>query len=396
MHNVKDFGAKGDARRAQDASTTTGQATVTSAGAMFTQCDVGKRLWVTDPSTGNTMASSTVYSVQSPSQVTLSDFCIGNISNGSLVIGTDDSDAIRAAVSAAKSSSPLGTVTIPRGNYVFSKVIFDLRNPGGQLGLSIIGEGSYATNLLCCPTFDLSTTIPNGTLVNWESNNAFTLYQGFKVDGGGCVFDGTHYPMHATGDYGKWQDVQIVGFRGVTQGLYIAAPVILMERVRVEGIGTTGIVCVSGGTFLNCYSGNNVGAALLFINANGAKWIAGTVDESLGGGVVLQNSKEIGIAHALVYAADGNSSLLVDATSSARIVDCFLAPFNPANPADTHRTGVTNAGDVTLSCCHLDFSTQVTPAIANTGVLRDAGGNVVAGTTTGNPAVVAPIVIPFP
>lgn len=105
--DVRNYGAKCDARSASDLVTTSGSPIVTSASMAFVATDVGKRVSLR---TGSTHLTTTVLSRQSATQITLAANAPTNATGGLGVVGTDDRSAVQAAIDAAAEGS---SVVIP-------------------------------------------------------------------------------------------------------------------------------------------------------------------------------------------------------------------------------------------------------------------------------------------
>lgn len=102
VFNVKDYGAKGDAKRLRGVTSNTASSTVTASGGAFTSADVGKLVVVyTEDAAG---AITTIASVTSATQITLAANAGITVSGatGFLLYGTDDSAAFTAAFAAAE------------------------------------------------------------------------------------------------------------------------------------------------------------------------------------------------------------------------------------------------------------------------------------------------------
>lgn len=97
--DVRYFGAKGDTVQLESvASITSGTANLTITGANFTQADVGKSIIVHGASTGGVKLLTTILSVQSSTQCTLSASATASVSNRNVSWGTDDTAAIQAGI----------------------------------------------------------------------------------------------------------------------------------------------------------------------------------------------------------------------------------------------------------------------------------------------------------
>lgn len=104
VFNVKDYGAKGDAKRLRTVTASTASTSVTAANGSFASGDVGKLVVVYTEDAAGTIT--TIASVQSATQITLTATAGITVSgsNGYLVYGTDDSAAVAAAITAATHS----------------------------------------------------------------------------------------------------------------------------------------------------------------------------------------------------------------------------------------------------------------------------------------------------
>ena len=113
--NVKDFGAKGDARIVHDAAMEGGSAKLVSTNAHFTAADVSQSVFVAGAGAKGGPLSSTIKAVGNPQSVELADVASNTVSGVSLTIGTDDTTAIKRAIEAAAVHG--GTVYFPAGIY---------------------------------------------------------------------------------------------------------------------------------------------------------------------------------------------------------------------------------------------------------------------------------------
>jgi hypothetical protein len=115
LFNVRDYGATGNTQRLRGITATSSSPVVTASGttpaAAFTALDIGKQAVVYD---GNNFAAgtfTTIASVQSATQVTLTANAGLTVSGGQayLVYGTDDSAAIQNALNAASAFAEIDT-----------------------------------------------------------------------------------------------------------------------------------------------------------------------------------------------------------------------------------------------------------------------------------------------
>lgn len=135
VFNVKDYGAKGDAKRLRGVSASSGGTTVTASDASFTSADIGKKLVVYSEDGAGSIRS--ISAVNSATQVTLNGSVGITVSGnaGYLVYGSDDTSAIASALNAAKPGGIDVTVgpNMPMG-VGFARVLLAAdSNDGGYL-----------------------------------------------------------------------------------------------------------------------------------------------------------------------------------------------------------------------------------------------------------------------
>lgn len=131
------YGALGDARVVGDGAMSSGSATLTSATAAFVAGDVGKSVSVKGAAaTGVTTLVTTIQTVNSSTNVTLaaSNASGGALSNAVVIVGTDDTAAIQAAVTAAEAYLAAG--------HTYAQVYFPPRAFVVAGALSTAGSGN--------------------------------------------------------------------------------------------------------------------------------------------------------------------------------------------------------------------------------------------------------------
>ena len=159
--NVKRYGALGDSVRIFDAAITTGTTSLSSAQAAFTVADAGKAVHVFGAGTAGASLVATISSV-SGGIATLSLAAGTTVSSAQALFGTDDTNAIKAAITYAKTlvrnsantkQQDGATVYIPKGGYlVSSNILIDESN------ITLEGD-SYSASVLYAPnaTFNMVT-----------------------------------------------------------------------------------------------------------------------------------------------------------------------------------------------------------------------------------------------
>jgi hypothetical protein len=120
IFNVKtEYGAKGDGVTLFDGNTTNGSSTFTSATASFTSADVGKVITITDGTSAGVDLTTTISSINSSTSVQLANSAGNTVTNGPFCYGTDDTTAIRNAVTAISALTiPVGEIFFPAGTYI--------------------------------------------------------------------------------------------------------------------------------------------------------------------------------------------------------------------------------------------------------------------------------------
>lgn len=172
--------SSGDPRRPQaGAVINAGSTSLASTGSVFTHGDVGKVVTIQGAGASGAVFTSTVASYVSTTNVILASAAVTSVpitSPGNFTIGTDDTEAIVNALSAAGAG---GRILLPPG-------IFTVRGAsngghpitvGGRGGL--VGYGGHSTP---------GTSTPNTTLLCADTTAGVAItgsgtYQGFMVDG---------------------------------------------------------------------------------------------------------------------------------------------------------------------------------------------------------------------
>lgn len=135
-----DYGAVGDARVVADGAMTTGSTTLTSATLALTEADEGKSISVKNAgANGVTTLLGVITTVNSPTSATLSvaNASGGNVTGAIVIVGTDDTAAIQAAVNAAEAYLAAGRgyaqVYFPPRAYVVAGPLNNTKSGNGQI-----------------------------------------------------------------------------------------------------------------------------------------------------------------------------------------------------------------------------------------------------------------------
>lgn len=130
VFNVKQYGAKGDGILLFDGTITTGTDDFTSASATFTSADVGKVITIRGGGGSNIDLTTTISAYVDAHSVTLTDNASATVSSDNFTYGTDDTTALRAAMTAIGTNSTIGksaTLFFPEGTYIVNGA-FDQSN----------------------------------------------------------------------------------------------------------------------------------------------------------------------------------------------------------------------------------------------------------------------------
>jgi hypothetical protein len=202
------FGLNANTLVISDCSWSTGSKTITSAGqAKWTQADVGKRIFgfqsiacdeIQNQNPALGAAATTIVSVLSPTQITVSTFPNSTVASAGVAIyGTPD-DAAQVLIEAAANASPVNPkVVYPQGNMLWTSWHFQTLNPlasqqtatylgGGKGGaLEVCGQGMGATTIFIVPDISMATAT-KGT----SGNSAIVIppssyFHDFSFSGGG-------------------------------------------------------------------------------------------------------------------------------------------------------------------------------------------------------------------
>lgn len=130
------YNAKGNCRLVEDAAMTAGSPTLTSATAAFVASDVGATVYVYGAGASGATLIATVTTINSGTQVTLSVSASTTVSSKRMWLGSDDTAAIQAAISAAGPSGDI--VYFPPRRYL---VTGNIGAANCQLQGTGIGDG---------------------------------------------------------------------------------------------------------------------------------------------------------------------------------------------------------------------------------------------------------------
>lgn len=383
--SVKAYGATGDARKVTDA-VLDGTTTVTSATASFTSADVGKVIWGVETSSGTArLAVTTVASVTNSTTIVVTDASSGSYTGISLVLGTDDTAAIQAAVAAAKANDPTSTVVVPAGGYIFNELLFDGNEASVASGLKVLGAGSSNTIFYLAPDYDTASTTSNtGAFFRTSGNTRSASLQGVQVDGSSLSISATGYHVISdAGDRSSFVDVQVSNCKGFSDlGLFVGTHGTI-QRCKFEGGGYVGMEFSGCGyNIFDTYSGNHAYLGVYINAVTGAtnagiavKWFGGNIDEcASGASCYITGSTDVTFIGARFYGFTSGYACDVVGSSTAKFIGCEIVGYG----ATGNRNGLDVASGCTvyLSCCRLD-GVGTGNGLTNAGTVYDCLGNVI-------------------
>ena len=365
--NVRSFGARGDARKVTG-STLNGQTIICPDG-NFTEADLGKLIWGTTTGSGAVLPRTTVEQVVNSTTIIVATAPVYPTAGVTFVLGTDDTEAIRAAVAEVESRPLRGSIYIPAGGYITTAVPFVFTAPpvNGSLP-SIVGEGASSTVFYPAP--DSETHINH--IFNSDELGGRKDMRGFTVDGTHCPHSGKAVLyISSSANYSTLTDVRIVNFSWLFAGIHNSGQFTTMTRCHIEGIWHgRGIYCNGSISFVDSYAGN-CGYFAVDVTNGGFTMTRGILDEADVGTLQLNNSAA-NLHQCLIYAGAGLAAIQVLAGGVVRAVDASIQPFDFNNNA----TGLRLASGCIayLTQCKLKGS-GTGFGLDNEGTVYDGGNN---------------------
>src|SRR5438445_4444386 len=156
--NVKDYGAKGNARYVTDASISAGFNVLSSAQAGFVSGDVGKSIAVAGAGPSGGPLLSTIIAV-GVNQCTLAVNATGSVASANCEFGSDDTTLIQAAINAAPVGAGGVVIYFPPGVY---RITAALHLASASQRLIFRGSGKEGSNC----TKIVNTIYPNANLLD--------------------------------------------------------------------------------------------------------------------------------------------------------------------------------------------------------------------------------------
>lgn len=380
--NVLRYGAKGDARRVEDAVTTSSGTTVTSATAAFTAADVGKTVWAISAGGVLRLARTTIASVTNSTTVVVSSAAAGSASDVTLIWGTDDTAALQAATAAAKAANARGTIRVPAGGYIFTELPFDFNETAIHAACSLVGDGSNCTVFYPAPDYNFASTTSNtGMFARFDSECREGRIEGVRVEGQAYSMSGSGY--HVISDAGNGltlRDVRIEHIRGVTAHLNLNGTDFLVDRCHFEGASYLGVaVSGGGGAILNTYTGNHAYYGLHVTGVAGEgntgahlSVIGGIIDECAYESCYVNGSKDVKFTNVRFFGPVSKYACAVDGTSKVRFVNCEVIDFG--NTGNRGGLKVLSGGVAFVTACRF-HGCGTLYGIDNAGTVYDGGNN---------------------
>lgn len=383
---------------------------------LFSQADVGKTMWVTDASQGNTaLPQGTIVSVtvsgsnQVITTTTLTGQSQCNPMGGCVAVwGNDDTPAFTAAATAANTIG--GTLYIPCGTYMLTAPALD---ENGITGFSIQGQ-----NLNCVTLIPSPQITPNGNdaiAVNFTSISGKWV-TGFQVNGEGGLFPSTNPIIQFNqGRSLSVSDIQLIdaATNGTEQFAVIGIDhstftnITSRDPAQVGGAGLgSGDMCYFNSsanlTVVSILCSNSVGqnsANLRVVNfepedlGDGIQFVGGIIDEcgesttgedgALSACAIITNSVHVSFSGTILWSSNngGSPGLSVDGTSEVNLDNgVSVGPFG-TECGD----GITIASGGILRMEHtnvrsFESGSCGTYGINNGGTLYYEGGNNITST----------------
>lgn len=380
-YNVKDYGAKGDARRVDDGVTLIGNAKVTSATANFTSADVGKQIWGISAGGILRLARTTIASVVSSTEVNVTSNSSGSVSAVTLIIGTDDTDALQAATTAAKAANARGTIRVPAGGYIFTELPFDFNETAVHAACSLAGDGSNCTVFYPAPNYDFASTTSNtGMFARFNSGCREGRIEGVRVEGQAYSMSGSGYLVISDAGNGlTLRDVRIEHVRGLSAHVSLNSADFLVDRCHFEGASYLGVSVAGGGAILNTYIGNHAYYGLYITSVPGESntglhlsVIGGIIDECTYESCYVNGSKDVKFTNVRFFGPVGKYACAVDGTSKVRFVNCEVIDYG--NTGNRGGLQVLSGGVAFVTACRF-HGCGTLYGIDNAGTVYDGGNN---------------------
>jgi hypothetical protein len=267
-----------------NAVVTNTSATVTSAGAGFTQQDVGKLVNVTNPANGNQVLTGTISLVNSATSITLSDTATASWSSGLLYIGSDNSTALTNALTQV-STNKAGELKLASG---IAMVGTGITVPDG---ICLKGDGRQFTVYNQVATFGAilvaasAGAYPTSWLVKVGVSTTKTGVMGARIDN--LLIDGANKAIRAVWLHGACAEIHECRVtRGATYTVLQDGPI---QKIFNSGITSqlSGYTLYITGATDAIYYGNYINGAAGTIGAPKANIL---IDTSTSGDLLFQNN----------------------------------------------------------------------------------------------------------
>lgn len=372
--NVRSFGARGDARKAN--GDTLNGTTIICPDGNFTAADVGKDIWGTTTGSGAVLPRTTVEQVINSTTIIVATAPVYPTPGVTFVLGTDDTEAIKSAVAEVESRSLRGSIYIPSGGYITTAApfVFTADPVNGALP-SIVGEGASSTVFYPAP--DSETHINH--IFNSDELGGRKDMRGFTVDGTHCPHSGKAVLyISSSANYSTLTDVRIVNFSWLFAGIHNSGQFLTITRCHIEGMWHgRGIYCNGSISFVDSYAGN-CGYFAVDVTNGGFSMTRGVLDEAEVGTLQLNNSLAT-LHQCLIYAGSGLAAVQVIGNGTVRAIGARIVPFDFNN----NSTGMRLSAGCTayLSQCEMRGS-GTGFGLDNEGTVYDGGANT-ANTKTG-------------
>jgi hypothetical protein len=239
-----------------------------------------------------------------------------------LVIGTDDTTAIKAAATAADALSPKGTVYLPRGGYVITDTPFVQSYASGRTTYCVVGDGSGQTTFFPAP----SHAKGSNAFLQTSSNALSALYEGFAWDASHYNYS-SNFAVMSPALASTLRDLRFTNHKGLLAFVYAFTGQNYIDRCHFEAAGSEGIHVTGSAVITNSYCGNHFGNGVFVDSGASLTVIGGILDECTYRTVYVASTGKFAAIGATLY-GNGSTYPVLETAGEARIDNCRVEPFN--------------------------------------------------------------------
>jgi hypothetical protein len=276
-YDPTNFGAKWDALSVVGCSGTGGLFVVTCSNANFNiLTDVGKVFWGSGtPNATPDVPATTISTVNSSTQVTLTGALARTMVAGQIVYGHDDTTQINNMWAALLTNVNCGHAHFPSGGTIFSSQIMTTVSPTctfnqNNLGYTLAGEGQMSTQFFVPPNFTyFSPSKCSNTSIGACFGPGAAIYKDFQISAGfdpngeiyANTYNGCWFPLGSTG---AMQNINIAGFivPGTMRTVCVSTGIATISNTFIQASGNGGSPCSALGI-----AGGDITVDVLYVNS---------------------------------------------------------------------------------------------------------------------------------